>query len=85
MRQLGGCGGEFAVAVAWTQFTSVGQEYLRLDNAFVAGAGYKGASRSRCQLHRKRESRHRVNGCETAETTASNVQISGLTDWMWFS
>jgi len=39
MRQLGGCGGEFAVAVAWTQFTSVGQEYLRLDNAFVAGAG----------------------------------------------
>jgi para-nitrobenzyl esterase len=30
-----------AGAVAWPQFTIVGQEYLRLDNAFVAGAGYK--------------------------------------------
>lgn len=28
-------------AVAWPQFTSVGQEYLRLDDFFVPGAGYK--------------------------------------------
>jgi para-nitrobenzyl esterase len=30
-----------AGAVAWTQFTSTGQYYLRLADTFVAGAGYK--------------------------------------------
>jgi para-nitrobenzyl esterase len=33
-----------AGAVPWTQFTSAGQEYLRLDDVFVAGAQYKAAA-----------------------------------------